>query len=80
MNTQIKAESRVTCYKCGSDTLTIHELWKGHSISFNQVNGKIDFNEGIMEPGSPYRVEAECVCGHTWTIRKAIQIGNIIKD
>jgi len=71
-------KTTVKC-KCGSINLEINELC-GHSISWEQRNGMIDRDYGILEPGDPYKVQAECnECGKRWTIRKAIQISDILK-
>ena len=73
-------ESKVKCPKCKSgDDLVLVECWKGHEITWEQINGKFDYNDGNLNPGDAYKVEAECKCGHYWTIRKALQIGDVIK-
>lgn len=74
-------ESKVKCPKCkhGNDLILI-EVWIGHEITWEQINGKFDRNDGNLNPGDAYRVEAECKCGHHWKIKKAIQIDEIVKD
>ncbi len=72
-------KSKIKCPKCKSDSLILIELWKGHSISWDQVGGWFIKPEGILEPGDPYSVEAKCICGHMWKIRGVSQIDQIIK-
>jgi len=73
-------DSKVKCPKCGSRNLTLLELWKNHDISWEQIGGKFDMKDGVLEMGDPYKMEAECSkCKHHWTIRGALQIGCIIK-
>lgn len=72
--------SKAKCPKCGSSTLSLIELWKGHSISWEQENGTFDRNDGALEHGDAYRVEALCrnkTCKHQWKIRGIIQIDEI---
>lgn len=74
-------ESKAKCPKCGSVDLTLIEVWKGHEITWEQREGKFNMKEGNLEPGNPYKVECKCSdCSHHWTVRKAIQIGDILKD
>jgi len=73
-------KSKLKCPKCKSTDLMVLESWKNHDIQWEQVNGEFDKNDGILEPGNPYRVEAKCSkCKHAWTVRKAKQINDIIK-
>jgi hypothetical protein len=72
--------SKVKCPKCKSKDLTLVEIWEGHAIHWQQTDGKFDRDEGILEPGDAYKVEGCCKsCKHRWTIRKALQIDDIIK-
>ena len=58
----------------------IQELWINHFITWEQVNGKFDRNEGYLEPGDGYKVIARCrLCNHSWTVRGALQIDDIVK-
>lgn len=60
--------------------MILSEVWKGHGITWDQRNGKIEREQGILEPGSPYKVYAECIkCSHLWVIRGALQITDVIK-
>lgn len=71
--------SKVRCPKCKSNTLKLIEVWKDHEIIWEQENGQFDRDNGVLEPGDPYKVQAQCKCGHAWTIRKALQIDEVIK-
>lgn len=74
-------ESKASCPKCGSKSLILLEVWKGHSITWEQIDGKFDVKDGSLEAGSAFRVEARCKdCKHTWKLRNANQIYDIIKD
>ena len=69
MNTKKK------CPKCRSNNICFVELWKDHAIYFNVEDGNVDLNNGILEPGNPYKVEGHCnECKHIWTFRGASQI------
>lgn len=71
--------SNVKCPKCSNTReLRLTEVWKGHTISWEVECGVFDMNDGALEPGDAYKVEAKCnSCGHIWTIRGARQIGGI---
>lgn len=72
-------KSKLKCPKCKSINLTLVEVWHGHEIVWEQLNGEFDRNEGILEPGDPYKVEASChKCLHHWTARGILQIDDII--
>ena len=72
-------QSKCVCPKCKSNTLMLIELWRNHSIVWEQINGQFDRHEGSLEPGDAYKLEAKCKeCGHQWTIRRALQISDII--
>lgn len=76
MSEQLKTK----CPKCKSTDLYILEIWKGHTIQWECRNGTIETNEGILEPGDPYQVEATCrKCKHIWRVRKAQQINDLFK-
>lgn len=73
-------ESIVNCPKCkNTKQLTLIEIWQDHTISWIVENGKFDRDDGALEMGDAYKVQAKCTCGHMWTIRKALQIDDIIK-
>lgn len=83
MKYQEIVESKVRCPKCKSDTLHLHEIWQGHSLTFSQENGTFDRKDGVCEPGDPYKVEGECKadgCGHRWTLKGVRQIDQVIKQ
>lgn len=71
------AQSKVRCPKCKSKTLYLIEVWEGHTIQWEVENGKFDRDDGSLNPGDPYKVQAKCICGHAWTIRMALQIDDI---
>jgi RNA polymerase subunit RPABC4/transcription elongation factor Spt4 len=70
-------KSKVVCPKCKSNSLTLVEVWKDHTITWEQENGEFDRKKGNLEMGDAYRVEAKCECGHQWRIRGALQIDDI---
>ena len=79
MNKNFIFNTKVKCPKCKSDNFTLHEMWKGHTISWEVTNGTFDINEGIMDVGNPYQVQAYCKnCKHPWTLRKITQINDVI--
>lgn len=72
-------ESKAKCPKCNSNDLVLTELWKDHSITWEQENGKFDRNDGELEMGDAYKVQAKCSkCNHAWTLRGVLQIDEII--
>lgn len=72
-------ETKAKCPKCKSRNLSINECWKGHTVTWEQQDGKIDRNNGVLETGDPYKLEGHCRnCGHWWRIR-GLQITDIIK-
>lgn len=74
-------KSNAKCPKCQSNNLLLIEVWKDHEITWEQKDGIFDRRDGNIEPGDPYKVEAECRnCGHKWRIRKALQITDIVSD
>lgn len=79
MNPNICA-SKAKCPKCKSRNLVLIEEWKDHTIQWVQEDGRFDRNDGVLEPGSPFRVEAKCRdCKHTWTFRGATQIDDLMQ-
>lgn len=73
------SKSKAVCPSCKSNNLTLIELWKDHSVSWEQIDGVFDRQDGALEPGDPYRVEGECSdCGHSWMFRKITQIDGLI--
>ena len=71
-------KSKVKCPKCGNKSnLKLHEIWSGHTITWEVEDGKFDRNDGSLEHGDAYKVQAECKCGHGWTLRKALQIDDV---
>lgn len=77
MDTNI-VHSKVRCPKCGCFSLTLTEVWEGHTISWEQEDGTFDRNNGALEPGDAYKVEGKCKrCSHVWRLRNAKQIDDI---
>jgi predicted Zn-ribbon and HTH transcriptional regulator len=73
-------KSKAKCPKCkNKKELTLIEVWKGHTISWEVKNGEFDRNDGALEHGDAYKVECKCnKCGHQWTIQKAFQIDDVV--
>lgn len=72
-------ESKVKC-KCGSADIDLCEVWEDHTINWEQIDGKFNRDHGALEMGYAHKVEALCKrCKKRWTIRKALQIDDIIK-
>lgn len=73
-------KSKIKCPKCKSLDLILIEIWIGHSIEWVQENGEFDRNDGNMEAGFIDHVDSKCIkCSHSWRIRKAKSIDDIIK-
>lgn len=71
-------KSKVKC-SCGSTYLNLIEVWEGSTITWEQNKGLFDRDEGNLEYGNPYKVEARCLkCDKQWTIRGAMQITDVI--
>jgi phage FluMu protein Com len=63
-------KSKIRCPRCKSKDLFIRELWKDSTIEWQQVDGEFDRNDGILNEGNPYKLEAKCSqCNHYWTLR-----------
>lgn len=74
-------QSTVKCPKCKSKDLFLIEVWHGHTISWEQQNGKFDRSYGSSDPGNPHHLEGNCKkCKHLWKIRNAFQIDFVIKE
>jgi hypothetical protein len=70
-------ECKIKCPKCRSKDIYLEEIWKGHSIQWDVVDGKFDRDDGVLEPGDPWKVYGECKkCNHIWRIRNANQIND----
>lgn len=68
------------CPKCKSKELIVNEVWKGHSVQWEQHNGVIDIKSGNLESGDPYKVQCVCKkCEHRWTARGITQITDLAK-
>lgn len=73
-------ESKAKCPKCKSNTLSLNEIWKDHTITWEQEDGVFNRDEGYLEPGEAYKVQARCRdCEHVWTVKGALQIDDIVK-
>jgi hypothetical protein len=74
-----KVKSKLKCSKCKSIDLVLVELWKDATIEWEQFNGEFYRNDGNLEPGYPYALEARCkTCGHCWKVRGVSQIDQIV--
>ena len=65
------------CPKCRSRPFQYIELWKDHSIEFQADENGNPEAEGNLRTGDPYKVVAECSCGHIWTLKNITQISDI---
>ena len=75
-----KVETTVKCPKCKSTDLLLIEIWSGHTITWEQKQNVIDRNDGNLESGDPYKVQAICSqCSHSWKVRGALQISDVVK-
>jgi hypothetical protein len=70
----------IKCPKCKSIPRFLIELWRAHTIKWVVIDGKIDRDDGALEPGEPYAVECLCGCGHEWKVRKVQQIDDVLKS
>lgn len=62
-------KTKAICPKCKSKNLTIIEVSDAFQ-SWDQVNGIIDRNDGIMNHGDITRVEGICdECNYRWKFR-----------
>ena len=60
------------CPRCKCAKLHFLELWTDHSIEWRYG---ASFDEGVLEMGDPYGVEATCTkCKHQWRLRGVIGI------
>lgn len=58
------------CPKCGSTPKMYTEIWEGSCIEFPIKEGHIaEVGYLNVDSGQPYKVIAECQCGHIWTLR-----------
>lgn len=70
---------KIRCPKCGKAPRNLLEIWRYHCIQFGYVgNGRSA--EGWMSEGNPYKVEAQCACGHAWNLRGVVQITDLDHD
>jgi hypothetical protein len=85
-NMRMKRERRtppagpmVRCPRCRAkgENVYLIEFWKNSSVEFDQnADGTIE-KEGVLREGDPYKVQANCGCGHRWTLRGITQIVNL---
>lgn len=79
MNEKI-VSTKTRCPKCKSSDFLIEEHWAEHFIQWECIDGKFARNEGVLEPGNPFKVRCECKkCRYTWTARGAQQIDDIVE-
>jgi ssDNA-binding Zn-finger/Zn-ribbon topoisomerase 1 len=73
-------ETKAKCPKCKSTDLNLVEVWEDSAIHWQQIDGKIERDNGSLEPGNAFKVQATCMkCKHWWTIKGAQQIDDIVK-
>lgn len=67
------------CGKCGNNPMWYIEVWSGFTISFSIDNDGYVMNDGEQAVGNPTHVEAVCLCGHRWRLKKINQITELEK-
>jgi len=66
------------CPKCRAPATGFVEYWTDHSIAFGACNGLPDGEDGELQAGCAYKVEAQCGdCGHEWRLRGVKQISDL---
>ena len=75
-------ETKIKCPKCkNKKDFDLVEVYSGHTITWEVLDGKFDKNDGNKEMGDPSHMEATCGdCGHRWRIRGALQVTDVTKD
>lgn len=68
---------KICCPKCWEIPMRLTELWNGHAISFDRLDNN-QFDEGVLNPGDPDHVQAECKCGYHWRLRNTCQVTDIL--
>ena len=62
-------KTKAKCPKCKSKSLNITEHCI-HTQTWNQENGYLNHNDGIMNPGDVVGCYGECdECGHQWKFK-----------
>ena len=60
------------CPKCRSQNAELIEIWDA-GITWHP--GDPYYNEGVLEPGDPVKVEGNCLdCEHKWAMRGITQV------
>ena len=60
------------CPKCKSNNIELIEIWDATIV---WIPGERLFNEGLLNPGDPKKVEGHCIdCEHRWTFRGIVQV------
>jgi predicted nucleic-acid-binding Zn-ribbon protein len=71
-------ECNTACIKCGSKDLLLNELWTDALIQFEVIDGKFDRQDGVLEPGFPFRIEIKCKkCKYEWKPRNKQTISDL---
>jgi hypothetical protein len=73
------ALTRLRCPICRSASSHLTEVIDA-TTTWSVVDGKLNVQDGVHEPGYPQRVQGDCGCGHRWTIRGARSINGAITE
>ena len=60
------------CPKCKSQNVELIEIW---DATISWLPDEPYFNNGVLNPGDPNRVEGHCLeCGRRWRMRGIVQV------
>jgi hypothetical protein len=60
------------CPNCKSKDVELIEIW---DASISWLPDDPYFNEGVLTPGDPKKVEGKCLsCNHTWRLHGVVQV------
>ena len=79
MDTEKIHESKARCPKCKSKNITLTEIAE-HTITWRQIDGYINMDEGHNEPGNIVGFYGQCdnpACKYSWKFR-CLQVTNLI--
>lgn len=76
-----KVKTDKKCPICKSSSFYFVEIWAGSTITWEVNNGCFNKDDGFLcaEDAAPKKVEGHCKCGHRWTVKNAVNIGDVYK-